>query len=264
MIDKVELSKRFGKAYRTYDDASCIQKRSAELLIADLMHELSGIQDLSILDVGAGTGCVTRLLDQKLQEIATDSWECSVRYTLNDISYEMLSLAKHKLKQANIINADFKVGDMEEIEFCHHNIVVSNFALQWANCLQSTIKKLYDTSDIFAFSCLLDGTFSEWHELCAKFDPETGVGKLERIKYPKHQELIDYINQKGAKSVRYRIETFETSFDCIRSFLRYLRRIGASYNTSRVCLRDLRNLVRNRQFKPFSTKYRVFFAVLVK
>lgn len=265
MIDKIELNRKFSKACRTYDDASCIQKQVAKLLVEELMHTIAlDVKDLSILDVGAGTGYTTKLLNQRMQQNCIGASLNSVKYTLNDISHNMLSAAKHQLKQSGIINLSFQAGDMEEIEFDYHDIIVSNFALQWASCLKSVIDKLYNSADILAFSCLLDGTFDEWYKLCAKFDSKTEGGNLNGIQYPKQKELADFVKRKKYSSFSYRVEEFEIPFDCIKSFLTYLSNIGASYNTYKLDLGDLRHLIKTMQFQPFSAKYKVFFAVLVK
>lgn len=246
LFDKLQVSKRFGSACKTYDEVAYIQQQAARILVEILVKHNPTFIPKAVLDVGAGTGYTTEILHK--------NFNAPILYTLNDISSEMLECAKLKLDKVCSEKLELQLGDMEELEFEPHNLVISNFALQWANCFSSMVKKLYKRADVFAFSCLLDGTFLEWYKL---YDSNS-IGN-----YPTENEVLRIMEEQGAKKMRYVVKEFEISFESLVAFLRYLKRMGASYNMQGMCVHTLKQLVKKNN-STFTTKYKIFFGVLVK
>src|SRR5699024_6794272 len=62
MINKQLLERRFSKRADTYDEFATVQKQMANKLLSLLQKELSNKQPLRILEIGSGTGSVTKAL----------------------------------------------------------------------------------------------------------------------------------------------------------------------------------------------------------
>src|SRR5699024_4190761 len=62
MINKQLLERRFSKRADTYDEFATVQKKMANKLLSLLQKELSNEQPLRILEIGSGTGYVTKAL----------------------------------------------------------------------------------------------------------------------------------------------------------------------------------------------------------
>lgn len=162
MLEKIQ--KKFDKAALTYDSFATVQFNSAKILTEYVSRK---IQPKTVLDLGCGTGFVTKLLLNKFPKAT---------FTLNDISADMLLVAK------KTIGHDVKIikGNMEEIDFEDHDLIISNLSFQWLENMDETVRNLKKRAKVLAFSCILDGTFDEWK---TKF-LESGL-KSPVPKYPK-------------------------------------------------------------------------------
>ena len=151
---KVIVRQRFDAASQSYDAVATIQKECAQILVAHLEKKLPGFYPSSILDLGTGTGYVPETLFPHFPKSA---------YTLNDIAPQMLTHAWKKFGHS--IQFESHLGDMETTDFPQHDLIISNFALQWTTDLGSTLERLYQRANVLAFSCLLEETFQGWTNL---------------------------------------------------------------------------------------------------
>lgn len=241
--DKIEYS--FHKHSSTYDEVAHVQRVSAEVLIELLQDFLPDFTPKKILDVGAGTGTVT----ESLFKIFPDSLFC-----VNDIASGMLSQAKSK----KIQNIKFLKGDFETLDFEDHDLVVSNFALQWANNLDLTVKRLFSKTSVLAVTCLEDGSFDEWYRLLRSY----GI-VLPSKTYPSKEELDDQFRSLYGRSYHTQSREFKISFTSVVEFLEYLKLLGASASNIRIPLKTLKSIIEN-QNEIFSITYKVFFVIVGK
>lgn len=131
-IDKELIIRRFGASFESYDRLADVQRRICERLAS-----LVGGEPRRILEIGAGTGFLTRLLVEKWGSgrfVAGDSTPAS--QALNDVRQEWfmndLSPASEGFVRAILPSAHFICGDAEAIEFPENlDLIASASTMQW-------------------------------------------------------------------------------------------------------------------------------------
>lgn len=245
MINKKQLEYNFHQASSTYDDVAKVQYQSAKVLTNKLIDAFPHFTPQSILDLGTGTGYIPSLL---LQIFPLS------HYSLNDIAQGMLQRAKERFSFNNKFS--YILGDIESLNFAPHDLIISNFALQWMDDLSTTISKLYSKAKILAFSCLLDGTFKEWGELF-----ETNFLPIPTYKYPSQKNIEEiFVSLKPEKHSFHTID-YATTFVNPPAFMRHLKLLGASMPNNNISLCDLRNLILTNNHEIIVT-YKVFFGII--
>jgi malonyl-CoA O-methyltransferase len=242
--NKQRIQQRFNAASNSYEKVAVVQRNSACFLTEMLVRNISDFYPSTILDLGTGTGFIPELL----MRIYKNSF-----YTLNDISPRMLDMASQKFNWSSQVS--FLPGDMETIDLENYDLVVSNLALQWVDRLETMLERLYLHSNIFAFSCLLDGTFKEWENLLriAQVPPL-------RKNYPLPSAIESFIRSLNPHDCFFGTQKYFISFQNPRAFMQYLKNLGASAganNVSASCLKDLVHL--NHKIE---TSYVVFFGIV--
>lgn len=245
MIDKEQVWHHFHRASSSYDKVAEIQRHCAALLIKQLESTLPNFIPSSILDLGTGTGYIPEILLKKFP---------ASRYSLNDIASGMLERGRQKFGASDQFS--FILGDMESLDFASHDLTTSNFALQWADDFEATITKLYKSSEVLAFSCLLDGTFEEWRRI---FEVESLPIPTYQYQPQKKLEAI-FLSLKPAQ-YSFEARDYQMTFPNALAFMRHLKQLGASTPSHTISLRDLRNLImiNDREIK---VTYKVFFCIL--
>lgn len=243
---KNKIQFNFNLASCCYDSVANIQFICAKKLINLLMKNFQEFQPSSILDLGTGTGYIPTML----LPIFPNS-----KFTVNDIAENMLQQVKQKLLSNNNNNFCYCLGDMEQINFEFHDLIISNMAFQWLTNLNCFIKKLYNNSNILAFSCLLAGTFKEWTNLFQQRSLP-----IPTYQYPTKSELITTILALHPKNYLFYTKNFSIEFTNISKFIKYLKNLGANTSSQKVTIKDLKLLLNlNDKFK---TTYKIFFGII--
>lgn len=245
MINKNQVERHFHQASSSYDGVAAIQRECAEILVDQLTHAFPAFIPTSILDLGTGTGYIPELLLKKFP---------SSLYSLNDIADGMLERARQKFASKDQFL--FILGDMENVDFAAHDLIISNFALQWVDDFNIMITKLYKNSEVFAFSCLLDGTFKEWSEIFeAKSLPSP------TYQYLSQTALEELLLSLDPKEYSFKVRDYKMTFPNPLEFMRHLKRLGGSTPNHVISLRDLRNLIMTND-QEITITYKVFFGIL--
>jgi len=144
MINKELINSRFAKTLSSYDENAKIQKRMAQRLIEFLPSQQFG----SILEIGCGTGFLTKFVTEKLEYKS---------YKAIDIVEECKPYIKKINSEIEFINADIE----DEIKNLQGNfdLIISNAALQWTDNFEIIIKDLY--SKLNPNGVLLFSTFGK-------------------------------------------------------------------------------------------------------
>lgn len=242
---KRKVQEKFSAASNTYNDVAHVQKESALILVKKLQESIMGFNPETILDLGTGTGYVTEALLQHYP---------SSFYSLNDIAPGMISFVQNKFKHHSKFS--FYESDMENGNFEPHNLIISNFSMQWVENLEMTIQKFYLKSDVFAFSCLLDRTFREWNNILKDF----GLS-LALKQYPTENNLTNFLYKLGAKHHYFYVKEFQVNFKNIRAFFNYLKKLGASASDTKIPPQEMVRIIKNHNLR-FSLTYKIFFAVV--
>ena len=103
MIDKEKLKRRFSRNARQYDKYAKVQKNMGDILIEKIKSTKT--QYKNILEIGCGTGYVTKLLCEHFK---------TLNITAIDIAPGMISHAKSKISDTRV---GFICGDVEEMDF---------------------------------------------------------------------------------------------------------------------------------------------------
>ncbi len=242
---KTKIKNHFNRAGNSYDKVACVQKQSAGLLVKKLQSFDSSFYPQTILDLGTGTGYIP--------EILLPHYRNSL-YTLNDIAPKMIEIVENKFLDRD--NFKFHIGDIENDNFQDHNLIISNLALQWINNLEKTLEKFYKKSNILAFSCLLDGTFKEWNNIVRNCNIISVIKK-----YPKEKVLISFLNKLNPKTYHFDSMEFQLTFPNNRSFIYYLKSLGANASNEVMPINILKSLIKEPDNK-FTVTYKIFFGIM--
>ncbi|MHB8920248.1 MAG: malonyl-ACP O-methyltransferase BioC [Halothiobacillus sp.] len=146
MFDYAQVRNRFNKAHRSYDRYAAVQQEVGNRM--EERFEWLKLAPRRILDLGAGTGQMTKLLQQ--------------RYPRAQII--ALDLAEEMLTTVPKIGRFFKhrrvvCADMHQLPFLAgcFDVVVSNFALQWSHDLRlvmAEVARVLTSGGAFVFSTL--------------------------------------------------------------------------------------------------------------
>jgi malonyl-CoA O-methyltransferase len=245
LIDKKLIRARFESASSSYDNYAIIQQQSAEILVRCLRDFIPNFRPKTVLDVGCGTGYASGALRK---------YYSGASYTLTDIALNMLRVARKKFSIDK--SCSFYVADMERCAGTNHDLIISNLAVQWAHNLEVTLAELHKKSKVLAFSCLLDGTFSEWTKLLNSYGlPDTTK------KYPTQAELETFLLSLGG--ARRSFHTADLHFECANAhaFMHHLQRTGASTSSAALPYKRLAELVKYGSQRCVVT-YKIFFGVI--
>lgn len=247
MIEQIkQIQKCFNRASKSYDDVAWVQKDAARFLVNKLLEHQDSIPQ-TFLDVGTGTGYIPELLLEKFPKSS---------FYLNDIAGEMLEVCKAKFAKTQ--NIYYLPGDMLKLDSdLLYDCVISNLALQWSTDLQYAVNFLHSKStNVFAFSTLLDGTFEEWHYIINRYQ------STQILDYPQAEDLISLCNKlkRNGQDFKYWLMDYPLSFDNPMCFMRYLKSLGASAPGNLVRLSSLKKLLK-AESQSLTVTYKIFFGM---
>ncbi len=119
-MNKLLIQKRFGRAQTSYNQKASIQRRMALMLVDKLSGLHSGFFPAA-LEVGMGTGLLTRLLAEKL----------SIGHLWGNDLVPQLNRDLEIYRQRQWLT--YWNGDAEQLDLAghHFDLIISNAALQW-------------------------------------------------------------------------------------------------------------------------------------
>lgn len=215
MINKEKLKKEFSKYAPEYDQHAVLQQEVAKELVGKIL-----VQPRRILDLGCGTGEIAIRLSRKYPKVQVQAL---------DISTGMIQEAQKKMVEQGIDNISFSQEDMEfpalpEESF---DLIISSLALQWANHLAETFKRLYKMlipEGFFLFSTLGSRSLHELRESAkqafgAKFDYGHN--------FPKAKDIEKYLIKAGFKVIQAGSVAKGRLYDSPKHLLHSLKYIGA-------------------------------------
>jgi len=238
---KEKIASRFSLACKSYEEAAFVQKQCAKILVDMLVAQK--IDPATILDLGTGTGQMPALLLKHYPVSA---------YTLNDISPAMIKVAEEKFKTFSKFT--FHVGDMEICRLANHDLIVSNFAMQWADNLQEVIAKYASKCKTMAFSCLLKGTFCQWSSILQNYGISTIIDK-----YPDEENIIELVKTLG--SAKFACQDFQLKFANVKEFILYLKKLGATSNYRQIPTAIIKDIIKKYD-QEFVVTYKIFICTI--
>lgn len=214
-IDKHALSNRFGARSNSYEKVTPVQQAMGMRLMLEVQQLMSGQNVCQILELGCGTGRLTRHLAKIYPE---------AEIVAVDISHEMIAHAKEQYPQAHYV-----IADAEDYVFKAQqkfDLIVSNATIQWFEKLEAT---LMQTRSLLASDGLLAiATFGErtFIELEAAFNQAYDLKHMQRRSHVVAMPSIKTLRSilPNAKLIE---DEFCSTFQDAREFMKSIKDAGA-------------------------------------
>ena len=211
---KQTIARHFATA-GDYDQHAKIQQQVCNELLNNIAHT----QQKSVLEIGAGTGQMTRLLAANIQ---------SQHWFINELCAERAAILQSILPNANIV-----IGDAETIQLytdsnpinpklIKYSLIVSANAVQWFDNPLNLIKK--SAKCLQVGGQLLFNTFTPDNFLQIK--KLTGQG----LHYPTISEWQSALKEAGFEKIELSTQRFEVPFSTPYAVLSHMKLTGVSTN----------------------------------
>lgn len=231
-IDKEQVGKTFARHYGQYHDAAVVQREMAERLAAALQQAAPQLRVERALEIGIGTGFLTRLLTARFPQ---------AEWWFNDLTPAAFDWIPVGLKQALTLP-----GDAETLPYPHGlDLLASASALQWFEDIEKNFfPKAHGVLN--AGGVLAVATFGQrhFHELAAV----TG-GMLH---YHSPAELQGMAESVGFRVLHTAAWEHTLRFADARALLDHLRRTGVNGSGTR-------RISTPAQLRAFEAEYREHF-----
>ena len=206
------IRQRFSAAAGTYDAHARVQNTVADKLIRLIPPSESTIH---LLEVGCGTGALTRHLLGNFPEAVIDAV---------DISPKMIASASRSFSSAPTIR--WHVADARSFSgHGQYQLIASNCALHWVDPLLEglhNLAKLLKPGGHLTFSIMLEGTLHELHEARLRAAPD----KQPEGRLPRLSEVIDSLELCGCEVLESLEETEFEFYSSAADFLRAIHDMG--------------------------------------
>lgn len=244
-IDKQKARLAFARAAKDYDAAAVLQREVGNRLLErlDYIH----YTPTTILDVGAGTGYCTALLQKKFPK---------ARVVALDIAQPMLVHARDKASVwSRLRNRQAYVcADAEALPLADNSIdmVFSNLTLQWVNRLEHTLRefaRVLRPGGMVLFSSFGPGTLSELQQAWDAADQHSHVNTFIDLHDVGDAMLLARLAEPVMDA-----ERFTLTYPDVYKLMRELKAIGAHNVTQE----RARGLTGKAAFKRVEQAYEQF------
>lgn len=198
---KEKIEQAFDKGSANYDWAAYIQREVAEKLI----NFCSDKTPMTILEIGCGTGFLTKMLVKKYPES---------QITAIDISGKMIEKCRSKLPFIHFEKVDGETYNPTE----KFDLIISNMTVQWFEDPVMTLERYRDflnPKGQILFSTLGEKNFHQWRDVLQNLNFPSGV-----LKGPAYKGIIE--EQKEPVMYHHPMD-----------FIKSLKHIGASYSSAK-------------------------------
>lgn len=210
VLNKIKIAKSFGSASQSYDVSSRLQRYTGK----NLMSLLPNRTDLTVVDLGSGTGFFTDILAGKFQKTFGI-----------DISSKMLAFAKeNRNKEIHWLEADAYHLPLQDNSI---DVIYSNLVIQWCDPLEdlvTEILRVLKPGGLFIFSTLLDGTLYELKSSWAQVDDEKHV-----IDFKTAEQLTATFDNPGCKLLEQTSKDLVLEYENVLHLARELKGLGANH-----------------------------------
>ena len=211
---KKTIARHFATA-DDYDQHAKIQQQ----VCYDLLENIAHIQQKSVLEIGAGTGQMTRLLAANIQ---------SQHWMINELCAERAAILQSILPTAKIL-----IGDAESIQLSadsnsinssliEHSLIISANAVQWfdnpLNLITQSARYLQAGGQL-VFNTFTPDNFLQIKQL-------TGQG----LYYPTSNEWLSALKDAGFEEIELSTQRFDVAFANPYSVLKHMKLTGVSTN----------------------------------
>jgi len=207
------IGQRFSAAAKTYDRHARPQLALAQSVVS-MLPEMVPEQ---ILELGAGTGQLTRLLTDRFPDIPINAI---------DIAEKMVEHSRATFRRFPQI--DWTVSDAQtHWSGNRYPLIVSSSALHWVSDLCATFENIFQNLEpggTFALGMMLQGTLKELHELRRTIAPE----KTPELTLPTYEETKACLQNAGFHLERRKHSEEEIIYSDAKAFLRAIHEQGVT------------------------------------
>ncbi len=213
---KTQIAENFGSAAPYYHSNAEVQQQVAERLIASLEPWRDILPSGPIIELGCGTGFVTRGLAEMYPQRDIE---------VTDLSEGMVEYCRAQLGDHE--NLSFRVQDAEDIavDEPHYAMTISGFSAQWFRNPARTLGQWLEVTKpggLLLASFPGNESFPEWREKCEELGlPFTGNA------LPDVEEMVVKMSV-GPAQVDYYEDTVTQKFASAGDFFRTLKALGAA------------------------------------
>lgn len=208
--NRYKIARSFGSASASYDISARLQRYCGK----HLMPWLPNRNDLTVVDLGSGTGFFTDILASQYQNVIG-----------LDISTNMLQFAKaNRNKAISWLEADAYKLPLQDNSI---DFVYSNLMIQWCDPLDKVIDEIMRVlkpGGLFIFSTLVDGTLYELRSSWAQVDDEQHV-----INFKAEQEIRAIIEGKDRKLLQAKDRDIVLEYESVLHLAHELKGLGANH-----------------------------------
>jgi len=229
-VRKQTIARHFANA-SDYDQHANIQQTVCHYLLDSIAHT----KQSSVLEVGAGTGQMTRLFANHIQ---------SEHWLINELCTEQSATLQSILPAAEII-----IGDAETIDLAeNHSLIVSANAVQWFDnpliFVTQSAQRLQSEGQL-VFSTFTPNNFLQIKTL-------TGQG----LYYPDINEWQLALDSAGFENIKLSIQRFDLPFPTPYAILKHMKLTGVSTNQTQVKSEDTQTFVWTKsRLQQFESDY---------
>jgi malonyl-CoA O-methyltransferase len=213
-IDKSKMRKSFDSAAKTYEKTAVLQSEVADRILQRM--DYIKIQPDRILDVGAGTGRMSRAFKKRYHP---------AQVIALDIAHGMLLQAKNSnglFKKLQFVEADAESLPFAENSF---DLIVSNMTLQW--CQQTDMafqqwRNVLKPNGLLMFTTLGPDTLKELRQSWRAVDDLPHVNDFIDM-----HDIGDALMRSGFSEPVMDVEYMTLTYDKVTQLLKDLKDIGA-------------------------------------
>ena len=219
-----------------YDKNAFAQKRCAKELVKMLPNE----NIKSFIDIGAGTGLAAMEVIKRFP---------IAEAALLDKSIKMLEVAKEKIPDATIINADAEVFDFSAQNF---DLAIANLSMQWFKDCKSFLHKVVRHTQYYAFSLPLNNSFEKYYSIFKNINlPFIRFYNIDEIlaMLPSNTDIISTRNITETKK-------YPTAIEATRHF----KNIGATMPVDAKIQSKISAILKSYK-SPITLNYNLFLCV---
>jgi malonyl-CoA O-methyltransferase len=208
--NRYKIARSFGSASASYDISARLQRYCGK----HLMPWLPNRNDLTVVDLGSGTGFFTNLL--------------ASRYDLViglDISTKMLHFAKDNRSEAiHWLEADAYKLPLQDNSV---DFIYSNLMIQWCdplNLVLDEIMRVLKPGGLFIFSTLVEGTLHELRSSWAQVDDDKHV-----IDFKPEAEIRELLAHNDRKLLEAKNQDIVLEYENVLHLAHELKGLGANH-----------------------------------
>ncbi len=208
---------RFSFSARTYDRHARPQQALAE----NVLRHLPAAEPDRILELGAGTGRLTRLLAQRYPKARIDAV---------DIAPGMVDYGRNAFRAMPRVS--WTRGDAQRFRAERpYPLIVSSAVLQWCPDLAQTfcaVRESLHADGHFVFGLMLGRTLVELRRLRREIAPS----KMSRFRLPSWSQTLDALAVAGLAVLHSEREEVAVPYENTQAFLRVLHEQGVTGGTA--------------------------------